>query len=258
MKTFFVDIDGVIYKNGKINKKIIDIINNSNNRIVFCTGRGYIRCLDIVGRHLKRNSILIIENGSKIVDYKGNIIYSKNLLMHTKKVIKRIDYNQIEYIIYNPNATKYYVSFSDIVLKHTVKNYKSYFDFYNEFLHQQLTQIAIKFKNNVYKDCFIDYLYSKQINVKKSEDYVIINEKNISKKSAISEYIKKFKLKNNDIIIIGNDCNDIEMFEIDCIHKIAVNDEYTPNSLLKLATDVTDFNNLSKTVIKIVENDIKS
>lgn len=253
MKTFFVDIDGVIYKNGKVNKDVIDLIDNSDNRLVFCTGRGYTRCLDIVGDFLKKDSILIVENGSKIVDYTGNIIYSKNISSKTKEVLKDIDYNQIESIIYNSNDSNNYISFSKTPLKHIVKNYNKFLDFYDEMLHQHFTQITVKFENDIYKNYFVDYLNLKNINVKKSEDYTIINEKNVSKKSGINEYIKKYKIEVSDTIVIGNDYNDIEMFKMNCGHKIAVKDEYTPESLLELATDITDFNNLSKTVSIIIK-----
>lgn len=253
MKTFFVDIDGVIYKNGKVNKDVIDLIDNSDNRLVFCTGRGYTRCLDIVGEFLKKDSILIVENGSKIVDYTGNIIYSKNISSKTKEVLKDIDYNQIESIIYNSNDSNNYISFSKTPLKHIVKNYNKFLDFYDEMLHQHFTQITVKFENDIYKNYFVDYLNSKNINVKKSEDYTIINEKNVSKKSGINEYIKKYKIEVSDTIVIGNDYNDIEMFKMNCGYKIAVKDEYTPESLLELATDITDFNNLSKTVSIIIK-----
>ena len=253
MKTFFVDIDGVIYKNGKVNKDVIDLIDNSDNRLAFCTGRGYTRCLDIVGDFLKKDSILIVENGSKIVDYTGNIIYSKNISSKTKEVLKDIDYNQIESIIYNSNDSNNYISFSKTPLKHIVKNYNKFLDFYDEMLHQHFTQITVKFENDIYKNYFVDYLNSKNINVKKSEDYTIINEKNVSKKSGINEYIKKYRIEVSDTIVIGNDYNDIEMFKMNCGHKIAVKDEYTPESLLELATDITDFNNLSKTVSIIIK-----
>lgn len=253
MKTFFVDIDGVIYRNGKVNKDVIDLIDNSDNHLVFCTGRGYTRCLDIVDDFLKKDSILIIENGSKIVDYNGKIIYSKNISSKTKEALKDIDYNQIESIIYNSNDSNNYISFSEVPLKHIVKNYNNFLDFYDEMLYQQFTQITIKFKNDIYKNHFVDYLNSKNINVKKSEDYVIINEKNVNKKSGINEYIEKYKIKVSDAIVIGNDYNDIEMFKMNCGYKIAVKDEYTPVSLLELATDTTDFNNLSKTVSMIIK-----
>ena len=167
--------------------------------------------------------------------------------------MKDIDYNQIESIIYNSNDSNNYISFSKTPLKHIVKNYNKFLDFYDEMLHQHFTQITVKFENDIYKNYFVDYLNSKNINVKKSEDYTIINEKNVSKKSGINEYIKKYKIEVSDTIVIGNDYNDIEMFKMNCGHKIAVKDEYTPESLLELATDITDFNNLSKTVSIIIK-----
>ncbi len=45
------------------------------------------------------------------------------------------------------------------------------------------------------------------------------------------------------------------MFDIDCKHKIVVKDEYTPEVLLKKATDITDFDNLYRVVNKIINND---
>ncbi len=107
--------------------------------------------------------------------------------------MKNININELEYVIFNPNNFNYYVSFSKIPLKHVKINHKLYLDFYNELLHQNLTQIVIKFINDKYRDDFINYLHSNGINIKKSEDYIIINENNVNKGTGITNYIKKLE-----------------------------------------------------------------
>lgn len=253
MKTFFVDIDGVIYKNGEINKKLISLIEQENNKLIFCTGRGYMRSLDIVKEYLNNNSILIIENGSKIVDLYGNKIFFKNISDKEKEVIKNIDYNQLEYILFNPNDSKYYISYSKKKLNHVQTNCSSYDMFCKEMYNKDITQITIKFNSNEYKGKFLLLCKNKNINIKLSEDYVVINAHNVSKQSAIIQCLEKMHIDNSDVIIIGNDCNDLEMFDVSCMSKIAVVDEYTPKLLIKKATVATDFNHLVETVKKIVK-----
>lgn len=254
MKNFFVDIDGVIYKNGKINKKLISLIEQEKSKLIFCTGRGYMRSLDVVKEYLKNNSILIIENGSKIVDSLGNKIFFKNISDKEKEVIKNIDYNQIEYILFNPNDLKYYISYSEKKLTHVQTYCSSYEMFCKEMYNKDITQITIKFKSNEYKENFLLLCENKNINLKLSEDYVVINAYNVSKKSAIIQYLEKEHIDNSDVIIIGNDYNDLEMFDISCLSKIAVVDEYTPKLLIKKANVITDFDNLAKTVKKIIKS----
>lgn len=251
MKTFFVDIDGVIYKNKKLNLEVIKSIQNNNYRLIFCTGRGYLRSLDVIKDYLDNDSIIIIENGSKIVDYKGKKLIFKNILSQEKEIIKEINPEKIDYILFNPNNSKKYISYSKINLKHVKVNYDSYQLFCDELLKNNITQITIKFKNQIYKNNFKILCQKKGINYKLSEDYLIINAKDISKKSAILFCMNKYNMKNDDIVIIGNDYNDLEMFDVACDYKIAVVDENTPNLLIEKSTISTNFDNLSKVIKNI-------
>lgn len=251
MKTFFVDIDGVIYRNGRINKKVITSIKKRNNKLIFCTGRGYVRSLDVIKEYLDDDSILIIENGSKIVDSSGNKIYFQNISPKEKEIIKQIDCNKIEYILFNPNDSKSYISFSEIELDHVQTNHTSYTSFCKEMYNREITQITIKFKKNEFQKEFMLLCQMQNINLKLSENYVIINANDISKKSAILHCLEIFNIENEDIVIVGNDYNDLEMFDIQCKNKIAVVDEYTPDLLIKKATETTNFDNLANIIEKI-------
>lgn len=251
MKTFFVDIDGVVYRNGKINKEVINSIKTKNNKLIFCTGRGYLRSLDIIKEYLDNDSIIIIENGSKIVDSYGEKIYFQSISNKEKEVIKQINCNKIEYIIFNPSDSKNYISYSKVKLNHVQTNYTSYNLFCEEMFNKDMTQITIKFKKNKFQKEFILLCQMQNINLKLSENYVIINANNISKKSAIFFCLEKMNIKNEDIVIIGNDYNDLEMFDIECKNKIVVVDEHTPDLLIKKATISTSFDNLVSIVKKI-------
>lgn len=251
MKVFFIDIDGVIYKEGKINRKVINIIKQKQSKIVYCTGRGYLRALDIIKDSLDNDSILIVENGSKIVDTSGKNLYFKNISQQDKNIIKNIDYNQIEYAIFNPNDKKTYISYSKKKLEHVELNCNSYQTFCVEMNKSDITQITIKFNNKIYQKEFIMLCENSGINYKISEDYVIINRNLISKKSAILYYLNRFNVNCSDIVIIGNDYNDLDMFDLECKNKIVVVDKYTPKSLIKKANIVTNFEELESIIEKI-------
>ena len=250
MKTVFIDIDGVVYKDGIINKKLIYKIKKSKNEIVFCTGRGYLRSLEIIKPFLETTSTIIVENGSKIVDIFGSKVYSKNISKQDKKIIKYIKPEDIEYIIFNPNGSDYYISYSSIHLKYVEKNYTDFKQFYNAVMENDMTQITIKFKNDKESNYFFDKTKENKINIRKSENNIIINAKGINKKTAIQKYIKKERLHLKDVIVIGNDYNDVEMFNIKCTTKIAVRDEYTPKIIIEKATVVTNFNELHNIIDK--------
>ena len=177
MKTFFIDIDGVIYKDGKINDELLNIIKKQGDKIIFCTGRGYLRSLDIIKEYLDDDSVIIIENGSKIVDYLGNIIYFKKITNTEKSIIKKINNKKIDYIIFNPIDSQKYISYSQKKLKYVQEHYTSYDFFIKKMLKKDITQLTIKFKNVNFQREFVKLCQDEKINIKLSENFVNINAK---------------------------------------------------------------------------------
>ena len=201
MKYFFVDIDGVIYKNGKINDKVIKLVKNNKNKLIFCSGRGYIRCLEIIGKYLNNNSIIIVENGSKIVKNDGKTIYYKKINNNDISILKDIDFTKLEYIIFNPLYNNYYISYSKSNLKYVKKNYKYYSSFYKRLIKSKTTQICIK-TNNDYLETIIDIFNRNKINYSLSEGNILINGKNINKKSGVIKVLNKDGINLEDVVLI--------------------------------------------------------
>lgn len=249
---FFVDIDGIVYKNGKINKELIKAFNISKNKLVFCTGRGYVRAMEIIEKYVCDKDLIIIENGSKIVDNKGNKIYYKNISNLEKDAITKLNYEEIEYIIFNSNDSKYYTAFSKEKLKYVKNNYDSFKLFCKDLYESEMTQITIKFTNSNIKEKIFQKLILLGINVQKSEEYIIINAGGINKGKTINYYLNQFNINREQVVIIGNDYNDISMFDLDVKNKVLVNDEYTPEELIKKADYVTNYDDISKIIAKLI------
>ena len=72
----------------------------------------------------------------------------------------------------------------------------------------------------------------------------------INKKSGIKKLIGLYNLKDDDIILIGNDYNDIEMFKYNCFLKIAVGDD-CPKELTELSDISISLDKLPNLLVKL-------
>ncbi|MDD4187892.1 MAG: HAD-IIB family hydrolase [Bacilli bacterium] len=256
MKYIFIDIDGVVLKDNKLNNELLDVLKLKKVKYVFCTGRGYYRTLDVVKNYISMEDIIIVENGSKILSSNGEIIASYPITDEEVVKIRDIDYTDIEYALYVPNGTCDYIvydkkDFSE-KLKHSKLITKNFNIFLNELKNKGASQLTIKFKKSFNQELFDSYIKAAGLNCSKSEDYYSINHKHISKKSAIENIILKYKIKKEEVIIIGNDYNDIEMFQLDVGYKIAVIDDNTPSDLIINATNITSFDDIASLLEEII------
>lgn len=251
MKTFFLDIDGVIYKDGIINESVLKEIKNKHAKYIFCTGRGYLRCLDIVKKYIDKDNEIILENGGQIIKNNTKIYYNE-IPQNIKEILEKLPETVVEYIIFAVKEKDTYYSYGKDGLLHIKKNYKRYSAFLKLLYRSNLCQITIKFKNIDSQNKFFKTCQEKNIEYKLSEDYIIINNKGVNKKNAIAFLIKKNNLKLSDCIIVGNDYNDITMFDINCYKKIGVIDNNTPNEIKEKATDLISFENLSQLIKMII------
>ena len=250
MKCFFLDIDGVIYKDGVFNKKVLETIKKNGAKYIFCTGRGYLRCLDIVKDYANIDDIIILENGGQI--RKNGKMQYYEIPLTIKKIIKSINPEEIEYIIFSKKQTNEYYSYGKEKLLHVKYNYVNFNNFLECMYNNNICQITIKFKYYENKKKFLNKCKKRNIEYKLSENYVIINAKGINKKTAIEYVIKNNNLNKDDCIIVGNDYNDIDMFDINCYKKIGVLDNTTPIELKRKSTDLISFEKLSELIEKIL------
>ena len=259
MNYFFLDIDGVIYKNDTLNKKMLNYLKNNNVSYIFCTGRGYLRCMDIVNNYIDDKSLIIIENGSKIVTGNNKLIYYKCLNEKDKKSLLWINQNQIDYILFNTLDSDFYFEFGNNLLPFVNKRNYNYEEFYKKVLTNDICQITIKFINKTYEKEFYQKCKNNNINIIKSEDYIILNAFGVNKKTAIEYIINLQNINMNNVSVFGNDYNDIEMFKMKIANKVLIKEKNTPEILLKLANIITSYEELNTVVSEIVEsNNLKS
>lgn len=76
----------------------------------------------------------------------------------------------------------------------------------------------------------------------------------VNKGSGIKKLAEYCNLSLNDIIIIGNDMNDIDMFKLDCGLKIATGSEKPPKELLELSSIYVPLNELPNFIMEVDKN----
>lgn len=252
MKTYFFDIDGVIYDNHQMNNSVLRVLKEKQMNYYFCSGRGYRRTMDVVGNYITDNSLLIIENGSKIVDKNGNLIDCKKITMKEKqlvlKILNFIKKKDIDSIVFNPTTSLDYIVYKSKNIKYSSKIIQLFSVFQTEILKSNMTQITFLFKTDKIKEQFFELCLKHNINAYKSENYIIVNHEKVNKKTGINKIIENQKLKLSDICVVGNDYNDIPMFEIDCSKKIAISSKCLPKKLKELATNLSTFDDLYKNI----------
>ena len=251
MKTFFLDIDGVVYRDNVVNTKVLEIIKNTQNKYIFCTGRGYARCLDIVKEYIDNDDEIVLETGGYIK--KGKIeLYYNEISTEIKKIIGLIHEEDVEFIIFAIRGTNEYYSFGKDNLLHVKIKYTNFTDFLDFLYESKVCQITLKFKNINSQNMFLKSCKNKKIEYKLSEDYVIINNSGVSKKTAIEYIIQLNNLNKDDCIVVGNDYNDIDMFDINCYKKIGILDMNTPEIIKQKATDLSSFDDLPRLIKEIL------
>ena len=86
--------------------------------------------------------------------------------------------------------------------------------------------------------------------VSENEFHSICN-KGTNKGFGVEKLAKYCNLKLSDIVIIGNDMNDIDMFKLNCGLKIATGTVKPPEELLKLSSVYVPLNELPDYLYKI-------
>lgn len=222
-KIFFIDSDGTLrYDNGKIsakNKEAINKITINGDYAIICTARPRYHTLELM-KETKSSNYIISSNGAEIYDVNKNVVV-KSYYVDKRIVYQLIDEcykhdlrlvlstdNDVDYI------TKEIRNNSQVLLSN--KSYK------NQLLNVKIkTCMVIDSKiNDVFqlKEKILNMNNVCIINEKSKDDpyheeWFCVGNKNATKGNAlvlISNYLK-VPLKNT--ISIGNDNNDISMFE---------------------------------------------
>ena len=252
-----IDRDNEIYES---NFKAISDINNSNIPFVVCTGKTYSIYQGLSSSF--QASYGIFGNGTSIIDLKtGKEIY-KSLLDSSvvKSIIELAKKNNLHVHIYTKNQIVteelLYLDLRNYRLqKDNIYNNKLEFKIVPDLLHYlskketPISNIVISSRNsleNIQQE-ILNTLDVSVLNIKKQGkfkdtiidkeyEYLDIIPSNVSKGKALEILGNYLKIKNDEILAIGDNLNDLDMIEKSGIG-IAVNNAYP--KLKELADYIT-------------------
>lgn len=259
IKLIASDLDGTIIGSAQSipenNLKAIDTLNKNNIPLVICTGKTYAISKDIC-KKLNAN-FGIFGNGGQIIDLSTgkeiskkvltldeiktcfSLVENYNLHVHayTEKgiITTELLYMDLRNSILFPDKINFEIvnSVLDYIQKENVTVFKLIFSapFELSTIKKELqtnTNLHILhiFKTGKYKDKIIDKEY----------EYLDIAPSNITKGHALQTLIDYLKLSKDDVLSIGDNLNDIDMFKTSGIGA-AVNNAY--DDVKKVATFTT-------------------
>ena len=248
-KLITIDIDGTLLNsNGEIsveNKNAISKAIKKGIEVVLASGR-IINSIKTIANELGANKYLIAGNGALVFDIQNNEIIYSNYIEKQKviEIINICEENSIFYTI-STEDTIITKSLNYNVLFYTSENLKNeqnkrinitviqdiinYINQYekNDFLKITVcdadqivfTRILEKLKKIDDIDVLdISHISRKQIatttqNIEIAYCYTEITNKNVDKWSAVKFLAKKLNIKDEEIICIGDNANDLEMIK---------------------------------------------
>lgn len=238
------DIDGVIAIDGTLDPTVTRALNRLKAHGVLytvATGRGYYRFQDCLAGEIAPNFPLILENGGRICGLDGTPVRVQPIAKHTipllrknmcQKSVRGVDFFQL-------NDNRY------VVLEHPGSQTSPGKTFLPEHL------VAARY-NTV--DTFISHLkttrcckltffphtgkhlrFTKKVESSRNDNYDTVMRRRVSKGAALRFLCRKHGLSLTNVLIAGNDYNDIKLFKLPARWRIAVGNDCP--ELKKLATD---------------------
>ena len=252
-------MSGIVSIKGKNNEELLDIFKKFENiNYTFCTGKGLKGSLDII-ENLNLTLPIICENGALVITKNGEII-AKHIIDFAKAKDLVLQLNTLDYEFIsccNIKTNNYIFLQNKYKIKEELKQeiffgeeiYYNVEDFLQRIQHLEIVRII--YKGNTILENTLNNFDAFDISNSEKEYYSFCN-KGVNKKKGIEEIINKYNIPKYDIIIIGNDYNDICMFSINCYKKIVVGNECS--TLQKLADISISLKELPNYLINLDKN----
>lgn len=232
-KLVFIDIDGTLTKDdGSMSlntKNVIKIVNEKYNNIILTSGRARNNVKNICDE--LKLKYFISSNGSEIYDNENdNVLYSKIISSQVvKKIINLAKHYNVE--------IKLAINDNEVVIKD--KKYYNEYDEVKQCMFKGDNECLLNIRKQIekIKNIYIPYDDNQYEN---GYYWFSVLPLNTSKGEAVSFLAKYLKYKENNLIAIGNDYNDISMFKI-VGNGLAV--ENACDELKKIATRVIGSSN---------------
>lgn len=193
MKILISDFDDTLYTLNYLKniEKIQEFVNNENMFII-ATGRNYTQLLEDIEDYYVPYFFLICDDGAGIYSRKGEVLF--------KKYINK----DIALDIFN-------------ILRNNREISEAYFDTGEEYLldgSDKAIKIIGKPKDIKKSKDILNSILNKfpQVQGYISENWINIFDKEVNKATGIDFILDKYNLETNQIFVVGNNINDIPMF----------------------------------------------
>lgn len=258
IKMIFSDLDNTLLTNQKdISDYTLDIIERcreNNIKFIPATARPM--------RTLKRMGLLDMFPYDALLCFNGSRIYYNNkLIYHTGLSKENLDLF-LPKLLENFSDCRISIEINDTVyVNHNIwevdqneKNYIITKDFKNlpNMICERII-VELKDLNDLVKLKAIlpDYLYAHNIEGSK---VCRVLDKSVSKANAIDYLCHQWNISKDEIVVFGDDFNDMEMFNY-CTNKVAMSNAI--DELKEIATDITLSNNEDGVAFWLDQNIIK-
>lgn len=261
-KLIVCDMSGIVSSKGKNNNELLNVLNNLKNYdCSFCTGKGYSGGYETL-KSIDLKVPFICENGSVLVKKNGKILYNDKMdscevIELIENIVNNCSFEFLAYVDLKTHKYKFLKGTKELTEDLTQPWFYSeeiYTDL-NEFLKnidlKNVCRITTRGLSEVSK---IENLNKFHVVISEGEFHSICSI-GVNKGSGIKKLAEYCNLSLNDIIIIGNDMNDIDMFKLDCGLKIATGNKKPPKALLDLANMYIPLDELPGFIKEIDKND---
>lgn len=225
MQLVICDMSGIVFVDGRANEKLLKIFKNlEKTKVSFCTGKSYRGTRECL-RGFQFYEPIACENGALIMTLDGTIL-SKHLINQTGlDVLVQDMINQgVESIAFCDLDSQKYVFWVEKEISSLPKYFYSKYvthdskQFIRKLLNTETVRLIVHSKKAVDMSKYVN-----SFDVSKSADgFYSFTAKGINKRSAVYEIANYLNVQTQNLTIIGNDYNDIDMFNIFEAKKIAV------------------------------------
>ena len=222
-KIIFIDSDGTLRdSNGKVSERIKKVIQENRkkgNKIIISTSRPRYQIIKVVEEVLA-DDIVISSNGSEIYDSKNKRIIFNSFIEYDE-LIKLVEYAYLKDIRLILTMDDYDYVTKDI--RNSNQKLLNKNDYKNELINCNVKQCMFidknsneifKLKDILSKNDKLNIVDESNEKSKCCEKWFSIVNSNCSKGNAIKILIKYLNVPIENTIAIGNDKNDISMFEV--------------------------------------------
>ena len=265
-KVIVCDMSGIATSRGVNNDELLNCLNSLKNfDFTFCTGKGYCGGYETL-KDMNLTLPFICENGSVLVTKNGEVIY--NDCMPPKKteklirfIAKKLEFEFMAYVDLKTHKYKFLRGNKKLTEDlsqpwfYSEEIYEDVDDFIKNIDLNNVCRITtrgLEYDSNNCENIFRNF----HVVVSENEFHSICSE-DINKGFGIKKLASYCEISLDDIVIIGNDMNDIDMFELNCGLKIATGKVTPPKELLNLADIYVPLEELPKFLSKIDNEGVK-